>query len=184
MDPDGIYVKMHALSANTVMEPSTRDSGLCMQIYHHPDMMYFKDRLQTFKRWPKQIIPNKYNLARAGLYYTGETDKVICFACGIVLSQWERTDEAWSEHTRWSPKCTYLQMIGYDSIDGLLKDELSEQTAIPCKTSDTPVTTFGGLPVFWNARHQSRTFATGFERDTMKTSPYATTFDTATATNQ
>ena len=79
-----------------------------------PNYRYYEHRLRTFDTWPKQMIPNKYDLAQQGFVYTGQSDKVTCFQCGVVLKDWERTDDPWIEHSKWSPHCDYLKMIGCD----------------------------------------------------------------------
>lgn len=76
-------------------------------------MKMYQDRLLTFHHWPKQIIPNKYSLAQAGFYYTGQSDITVCFACSLKVNQWNRHDKALDEHKRLSPDCAYLKMIGY-----------------------------------------------------------------------
>ena len=58
------------------------------------------------------MIPNKHDLARAGFLYTGEGDKTTCFRCGVGVFNWERTDDVWKEHKKWSPNCDYLKMVG------------------------------------------------------------------------
>ncbi len=66
-------------------------------------------RLSTFDAgWPgvSGITPN--NLARAGFFYTGEGDSTKCFYCGGGLKNWESTDEPWTEHAKWFPKCAWL----------------------------------------------------------------------------
>ncbi|MET0103904.1 MAG: baculoviral IAP repeat-containing protein [Sedimenticola sp.] len=75
---------------------------------------YYEDRLKTFDSWPKQMMPNKYDLAKCGFTYTGTGDNVKCFHCGIHLKDWERTDNPWNEHYKWSPACNYLKMIGWN----------------------------------------------------------------------
>ena len=75
-------------------------------------MMFYQDRLSTFEHWPKQIIPNQYQLARAGFYYTGQYDKVTCFCCNLTVHAWEQNDDPWKEHERLSPSCMYIKMIG------------------------------------------------------------------------
>ena len=76
---------------------------------------YYEQRLKTFCTWPKQMIPDKYALAKAGFVYTGKGDKVACYRCGVPILDWERTDNVWNEHNRWSPSCEYLKMIGWNS---------------------------------------------------------------------
>ena len=53
-------------------------------------MLYYNDRLDTFKYWPKQMKPDQYELTNAGFYYTGQYDKVNCFCCGLSVYAWEQ----------------------------------------------------------------------------------------------
>ena len=80
---------------------STRDS-----------MEYYESRLKTFDTYPKQMLPDKIQLARAGLYYTRKSDVCQCFRCHVKLSAWERDDDAIKEHYKWSPECEYIKMVG------------------------------------------------------------------------
>ena len=73
---------------------------------------YYEKRLETFETWPKQMVPDKYALAKSGFVYTGQGDKVKCFQCGVGVNDWERTDDPWTEHRKWSSNCEYLKMIG------------------------------------------------------------------------
>ena len=60
---------------------------------------------------PKQMLPNKFQLARAGLYYTGKSDICQCFQWHVKLSSWERDDDPTKEHFKWSRNCKYIKMI-------------------------------------------------------------------------
>ena len=75
-------------------------------------MEYYENRLRTFDTYPPQMVPDKYELAKSGFYYTGLADKVICFRCDIKLKDWEKNDNAMNEHEKWSPNCEYLKMVG------------------------------------------------------------------------
>ena len=75
-------------------------------------MEYYENRLSTFDTYPKQMLPDKIQLARAGLYYTGKSDVCQCFQCHVKLSAWERDDDAIKEHYKWSPQCEYIKMVG------------------------------------------------------------------------
>ena len=61
-------------------------------------MEYYENRLKTFETYPKQMLPDKIQLARAGLYYTGKLDVCQCFLCHVKLNAWERDDDAIKEH--------------------------------------------------------------------------------------
>ena len=76
----------------------------------HSDMKYAKVRLNTFKTWPKQMRPCKYELASAGFVYTGESDRVRCFHCNVTIHNWEIDDDAWKEHFKWGENCEFLRM--------------------------------------------------------------------------
>ena len=56
-------------------------------------MEYYEARLKTFYVYPKQMLPDKFQLARAGLFYTGKSDICQCFRCNVKLCAWERNDE-------------------------------------------------------------------------------------------
>lgn len=74
---------------------------------------YYDARLNTFDAWPKQMTPDKYRLAKCGFVYSGKGDKVTCFQCGLHLKDWERNDDPWQEHYKWSSQCDYLNMTGW-----------------------------------------------------------------------
>ena len=75
-------------------------------------MEYYENRLKTFDTYPKQMLPDKIQLARAGLYYSGKSDMCQCFRFHVKLSAWERDDDAIKEHYKWSPQCEYIKMVG------------------------------------------------------------------------
>ncbi|XP_068144797.1 death-associated inhibitor of apoptosis 2 [Drosophila tropicalis] len=65
-------------------------------------------RLKTFDNWPIANIQAPEGLAQAGLFYQNIDDQVRCFHCDIGLRSWEKEDEPWHEHAKWSPKCQFL----------------------------------------------------------------------------
>jgi hypothetical protein len=69
----------------------------------------YKERLKTFKKWSGVQTPE--SLAKAGFYYTNKRDIVICYYCGIEIENWLSTDEALSEHLKWSPNCLFATML-------------------------------------------------------------------------
>ena len=75
------------------------------------NMEYYENRLKTFDTYPKQMLPDKIQLARAELYYNGKSDVCQCFRCHVKLSSWERDDDAIKEHYKWSPQCEYIKMV-------------------------------------------------------------------------
>lgn len=65
-------------------------------------------RLRTFSDWPIANIQPADALAQAGLYYQKIGDQVRCFHCNIGLRSWQKEDEPWHEHAKWSPKCQFV----------------------------------------------------------------------------
>lgn len=78
-----------------------------------PYMVYYRDRLLSFGNWPVQLQQKKHSLASAGFYYTNNSDIVKCFSCGLRLGNWLKDDDVWKEHQRWSPRCHYVNMVGF-----------------------------------------------------------------------
>ncbi|XP_041364314.1 baculoviral IAP repeat-containing protein 2-like [Gigantopelta aegis] len=76
--------------------------------YLHPQFEDEEDRKRTFEYWP--CLPQtEEQLIEAGFYFTGISDKVVCFACGFGLRKWRPTAEPWVEHARHSPDCQFVK---------------------------------------------------------------------------
>jgi baculoviral IAP repeat-containing protein 7/8 len=85
-----------------------------------PEYSTYNARLDTYMYWPKAMKQRPEALAEAGLFYTEEGDKVVCFECKIGLKDWEPNDLPWIEHAKWSKNCYYvLFMKGQDFIDNV-----------------------------------------------------------------
>ena len=39
-------------------------------------------------------------------------DWVRCFCCGIGVREWAPGDDPWAEHARWSPRCSFVRLMG------------------------------------------------------------------------
>lgn len=48
-------------------------------------------------------------MAKTGFFYIGPVDKVECFFCGLQIDEWERRDNAVTEHRKWMPFCPVLE---------------------------------------------------------------------------
>jgi len=64
------------------------------------------ERLKSFDcRWPYgRIRTTPKQISKAGLYFSGEEDKCVCFYCGWGIKKWDFNDNPWFEHARISPK--------------------------------------------------------------------------------
>lgn len=86
---------------------------IASDIGKYKSFIYYDGRLASFDTWSSQIIPDKYQLAKAGFFYSGFGDKVVCFSCDLKLFSWNKTDEPWIEHYKNSPDCLFLKTVGY-----------------------------------------------------------------------
>ncbi|XP_004837139.1 baculoviral IAP repeat-containing protein 8-like [Heterocephalus glaber] len=77
-------------------------------IYPRNVMCSEEARLKSFHNWPDCAHLTPRELASAGLYYTGEGDKVECFHCGGGLTNWKPSEDPWEQHAKWYPGCKYL----------------------------------------------------------------------------
>lgn len=70
----------------------------------------FENRLKTFKLWPISIPIKPKSFASAGFFYSGFGDNVTSHCCGISLIHWEKFDNPWIEHFKYSNEnCFYLK---------------------------------------------------------------------------
>ncbi|VDI25420.1 Hypothetical predicted protein [Mytilus galloprovincialis] len=84
------------------------------QGHHEPEFAYpqFKNiqqRISSYADWPEFAKQAPTNLAKSGLFYTGENDIVHCFCCNIGFAEWSEADNPWTEHARHNPKCWFLR---------------------------------------------------------------------------
>jgi len=70
-----------------------------------------ESRLNTFKHWPKYMTPRPEQLAAAGFYYQGPSDRVTCHHCKLTLLNWKPTDDPKEEHKRHSPYCRFIHLL-------------------------------------------------------------------------
>lgn len=98
---------METLSTQTTIEyyPGIRE---CKPKF--PDYALLCARLKSFSSWSSGKISNPETLSKAGLFFSGKGDLVICFFCGGSLKDWQNEDVPWVEHARWFPNCKYVKL--------------------------------------------------------------------------
>ena len=72
------------------------------------DYKYEKNRLSTFRTWPKEDIVQPKLLACDGFIYTLLGDRVKCVFCDGMLRAWEKNDNPAEEHDRHYPACPFV----------------------------------------------------------------------------
>lgn len=81
------------------------------ELLEYPEYRLLQKRLNSFETWPVGIKQKPLELANAGFFYSGQSDLVICFTCGVYINQLENTDNPWVEHKRLATKeCNYLAL--------------------------------------------------------------------------
>lgn len=61
--------------------------------------------------WPHGGLCSPANMAKAGFYYTGQSDSVKCFTCRVKLENWKpEVDDPWTKHKDLSPDCCFAQL--------------------------------------------------------------------------
>lgn len=89
------------------------------------EMKSEEKRLRTFKNgWPVPFI-DVQELAHAGFFYLGSSDKVQCPFCGVIVTNWETGDKPLSEHRRHFPECVFLSTLGGHHDNNKLRGETS-----------------------------------------------------------
>ncbi|XP_068116810.1 baculoviral IAP repeat-containing protein 1e-like [Hyperolius riggenbachi] len=74
----------------------------------------FKDenvRLESFKTWPPLANAEPSGLVKAGFFYTGKSDAVRCYTCGVTVSQFEPGEDPLTEHEKHNPNCNFVKQI-------------------------------------------------------------------------
>nr|XP_034332381.1 uncharacterized protein LOC117691130 isoform X2 [Crassostrea gigas]XP_034332382.1 uncharacterized protein LOC117691130 isoform X2 [Crassostrea gigas] len=75
----------------------------------YPAYAVYSNRLSSFDGWPSHMAQTPRDMARAGYFYAGYGDYARCFFCGGGLRNWDRSDDPWTEHARWFPRCAFLR---------------------------------------------------------------------------
>jgi hypothetical protein len=85
----------------------------------HPQYVNIIDRINSFKNWPTtcEIHPSKF--AFYGLFFTGTSDLVRCFQCGIGLKDWTKGDDPLKEHLKHSKDCPFISQYIFNPSDNL-----------------------------------------------------------------
>ena len=110
-------------------------------------------RILSYNSCPTSaIIPLKF--AEAGFYFEGteeHPDATRCYACGLVLRNWEPGDDPWVEHARHRPRCSHLYLnMGWPFIRDIQRSgrptihpgdnhRTDEPTCIICSTNTISV---------------------------------------------
>lgn len=68
-------------------------------------------REASFETWPVAMPVNPDTLAAAGFVYLGKDDHTRCYFCGMNMKNWEKNDDPWEIHARYSPDCRHVHIM-------------------------------------------------------------------------
>ncbi|XP_025018275.1 baculoviral IAP repeat-containing protein 3-like [Tetranychus urticae] len=120
---------------------NTRLNNLKIKANRHQHKMPFNKTMSSeetrrfsFISWPHtEMIPHK-ELAKAGFYYTGDSDTTRCFHCGGILSSWKKNTNVWSVHAYYFPHCHYL----YLKRGAIFVDSVKSPNQKTCVVNELP----------------------------------------------
>ncbi|XP_035670163.1 baculoviral IAP repeat-containing protein 3-like, partial [Branchiostoma floridae] len=87
-------------------------------------------RLGSFSSWPVDHSIEPRTLAKAGLYYSGESDVVVCFSCHGQLGGWNDRESPTERHYREHKDCAFARELfekereskkSFDCADSLIR---------------------------------------------------------------
>jgi len=92
-----------------VKRNTTPEKGVCRRHIWGPSAYdTVTKRLATFTPWSPANAHSPIDLAAAGFFYTGVSDQLQCYSCHVGLTRWQRYDDVWKEHARWSSQCAHV----------------------------------------------------------------------------
>ena len=100
--------------------------------YHgprHPDFATLESRIQSFLSCNNPIFNPCHEYVKAGFFFVAG-DKLICFYCGIVLTNVKKYDNPWTEHLLYGSRCAYLR------LNRIIVHECDESEWNPCLVKD------------------------------------------------
>ncbi|CAD6217889.1 GSCOCG00012904001-RA-CDS, partial [Cotesia congregata] len=98
-DVDSISIQLDQVNLNRPAGPT------------YKNYVSYAARLETFKDWPLSMAQTEEEMADAGLFYSGRSDRVNCFHCGGGLREWTPEDDPWEQHARWYSSCHYVWAV-------------------------------------------------------------------------
>jgi len=120
-EPPGYETHVENINTDLSREHSEYRSSL----HHQPDFERMTTdetaRLSTFRDWPQKAahIVKPRDLAKAGLFYTGQADRVQCAFCRGYLYNWVQGDKPADEHRRHFPDCKFIRQLNEDNNNNI-----------------------------------------------------------------
>ncbi|XP_013391201.1 E3 ubiquitin-protein ligase XIAP-like [Lingula anatina] len=102
------------------------------------EFRYEAVRLSTFRDMPNSVPVPATRLARAGFYYSGEGDEVICFSCGRCLREWTHGENPAVRHRNVSSDCPLMNGTDTENVPIFRTDDLVSNDNIGANVDPFP----------------------------------------------
>lgn len=86
-------------------------SGANTNLFNSDRLNYEEERIKSFASWPVHYPVDAYRLAKAGFYYTGVEDEVVCFSCHGHIKNWNYGDIVLKKHADLYPNCDFIKNV-------------------------------------------------------------------------
>ncbi|KAH9504928.1 hypothetical protein Btru_061084 [Bulinus truncatus] len=107
----------------------------------YPDFVTYQKRLESCATWSFSHIHRPEILSLTGFFYSGYSDCIRCFYCGLGLKSWKPGDDIFKEHEKYRPSCAYLKHLvnefDRDGGTGALGDLLEQKMPLYENASST-----------------------------------------------
>lgn len=80
----------------------------CKKQNYYKKYHSYESRLKSFETCLAKNRINPEEFAAAGFFFSGYTDLVACFACGMRLFGWKKDDDPWVNHAYYRPFCIHV----------------------------------------------------------------------------
>ena len=89
------------------------DNEIILSEYSYPEFKYIQDRIKCYSDfpWPISLKQTPISLSKAGFFYSGIVDVVICYYCGLNLYKWLQGDIPMIEHAKFSVNWGYARLL-------------------------------------------------------------------------
>ncbi|GAB1864569.1 Apoptosis 1 inhibitor [Camponotus japonicus] len=81
----------------------------------HIDYRFESMRLMSFANCVSTVNSQYHNFASAGFYYIQNDDKIKCFDCDVIISDWKDIDPM-AKHQQQSPRCRIVRGISCGNV--------------------------------------------------------------------
>ncbi|KAL5010816.1 hypothetical protein ScPMuIL_013121 [Solemya velum] len=104
----------------------------------YPGYASEKSRIASLKNWSKAKSQNIQAMAAAGLFYTGEADKMKCFHCAGGFQNWFPSDDPLQIHKQIFPQCAYIQQHAIDMAQKAVLEARNKERAKELADQENP----------------------------------------------